>query len=427
MDVATKIPVNFEVTEQLDERFLKVTITLMHLGENYNGSFFSKEVVLKALPTLANTPILGYIEPNSQHQEDFSDHRVGLEKVDGEWTLKYLGSAYGVIPENNNARFEVRTGSDGVEREYLVVDGLLWTKFEDSTNIFNRDLVKSQSMELSSDYEGYWNDETKLFHFSKFKFNGACALGFDVNPAMYDANIALKFTYVDWETFKRKVDEFNLAFHSRSDIILDKGGIGTVNKENLIKLFSTSKEEIEARGVNFEEISVEDLLVKLAEFSAEKYSNLETELNTAKEQFTALEATTRDANSKLEEVTTQFEAVKSEKEQIQEKFTSLENEVKELREFKASKITEERKASEDAVFSKFEKQLTIEEMASVKEAASEMTIEEIEVQLFALVGKKVAATNFSKNDKSEPNKLKIDFNVKSKTGEPAWAHLLEGN
>ena len=62
-----KLPIMFQKLQQydienLDTRFLKVKIWIMHLGENYNGSYFDKEVVTDAIPSLANTPILCFIE-----------------------------------------------------------------------------------------------------------------------------------------------------------------------------------------------------------------------------------------------------------------------------------------------------------------------------------------------------------------------------
>src|SRR5690606_24393316 len=95
--------------EYEDSRFLKVKIWLMHTGKNFNGSSFSKEVVNKQLHTLANTPVLAFLEENSAGELDFSDHRMVLHRTtEGDVELKYLGSAVGVIPENNNAKWEMR-------------------------------------------------------------------------------------------------------------------------------------------------------------------------------------------------------------------------------------------------------------------------------------------------------------------------------
>ena len=76
------IPLIFQKVQDYeanDTRFTKVKIWLMHLHENLNGSYFSKEVVTEAIPTLANTPILAFIEENSDGEIDFSDHRPWCE------------------------------------------------------------------------------------------------------------------------------------------------------------------------------------------------------------------------------------------------------------------------------------------------------------------------------------------------------------
>ena len=145
------IPVMFQKMKDFeteDTRFTKVKIWICHTGLNHNWSDMSKRVIEEAIPTLANTPILGYIEPNSNDEEDFSDHRRKLDKES--LSMKYSGKAVGVIGESNNAKFEMRLCDDGIEREYLTVEGLL-NKLEDSIDIMNRDIVKSQSMELHED------------------------------------------------------------------------------------------------------------------------------------------------------------------------------------------------------------------------------------------------------------------------------------
>jgi hypothetical protein len=139
-EVNRNIPIIFQNLNHYDvedTRFLKVKIWLMHTNENLNGSYFEKSVVEEAIPSLANTPILAYIEDNSDGEKDFSDHRQVLIKEDGEYKIKYIGQAIGTIPESNNAKFEMRLCDDGVEREFLTVEGLLWTKFDDPIDIMN--------------------------------------------------------------------------------------------------------------------------------------------------------------------------------------------------------------------------------------------------------------------------------------------------
>ena len=67
-------PVTFEKVEDVgtaDNRFTKVKVWLMHLGENLNRSSFEKSVVDKAIPTLQYIPIMGFIEMNEDNEKDF--------------------------------------------------------------------------------------------------------------------------------------------------------------------------------------------------------------------------------------------------------------------------------------------------------------------------------------------------------------------
>ena len=194
------LPITFEVNKEYqmeDDRFISVTIDVLHTGENLNGSYFSKEVVEQNLHTLANMPIVGFIQ--SGFEKDFKGHEYILTRTDkGGIARTYKGSAYGIVPESCNPRWITKECDDGVEREFLQVDGLVWTKFSDSVDILTRDEEKAHSMELSeNDVEGY-EDEDGIFHFTKFSFTGFCVLGEGVNPAMVNSDIQVNFTVSDF-------------------------------------------------------------------------------------------------------------------------------------------------------------------------------------------------------------------------------------
>ncbi|WP_305850029.1 hypothetical protein [Staphylococcus hyicus] len=200
--------------EQKDIRFTKVKIWLMHLGANRNGSFFTKEVVEKAIPTLSNTPIMGSIGLNYFGEEDFLGHESDL-KITEDGELKFINKTvpFGVIPETNNAKFEMRIGDDMIEREYLTVEGILWNKWEDAIElIYGKNGVTGQSMELSDNYTGYFDGET--FKFDSFEFYGACLLGDDVLPAMNSSTVELKYSSHTKEFIDDKLKEYNITFAS---------------------------------------------------------------------------------------------------------------------------------------------------------------------------------------------------------------------
>ena len=236
-------PVTFEKVEDVvDGRFTKVKVWIAHTGENRNGSIFTKEMLMSLISSLKNVPITGYI---SQSDSDFKGHEEGIVVNGSEVSMKYLGHAYGVIPEENNARFEERYGEDGVKREYLVAEGVLWNKFSDAIDIFDESNgVKSQSMELENDYEGYFNEDN-LFVFTKARIDGVCILGEGIRPAMVASTIEAFSVSSIKEEMAEMLSEFNTYF-SASNL---KEGEQMKTKNQ----FERTPEENEVEDVTVEE------------------------------------------------------------------------------------------------------------------------------------------------------------------------------
>lgn len=201
-----KIEFRIKNFEHVDSRFMKVSIRLMHLGVNKNGTAFSRKVVEDAIPTLAYTPILAFVD---EEKNDVRGHEINVVKKGNEYIEEYMGHAYGAIldSEHNNARFVEEKDENGVVRTYLYVDGIIWKKFDKFVKILERDGIKGQSMEIT-DVEGEY-DKNGIFHFTKFKFDGACVLGDDYEPAMHNAAIIKLFSLEDVKKdIAKKVSQF---------------------------------------------------------------------------------------------------------------------------------------------------------------------------------------------------------------------------
>ena len=241
-------PVMFEKTDEVnksDTRFTKVKCWLMHTGENYNKSSFSREVIEKALPTLEYIPVVGFIENDAVGEKDFSDHRYIITKDNGKIRRKYMGSAYGVVlsSDDNNAHFEYKMCEDGIEREFIVADGIMWNFLEDSSKIINRDLIKDHSIELDENsIDGYEDEETGIFHFTDFSFRAACVLGGDHQPAMEGSTVeVVNFTMSDfvkniqselinkYSAFTKLVNDTTFTNSSEKVNENNKGGITTMD------------------------------------------------------------------------------------------------------------------------------------------------------------------------------------------------------
>lgn len=229
-----------------DDRFTRVKIYLMHTGLNYNNSIFDKSVIIDAIPTLEYIPIVGFIEDNLFEDKDFTGHKYIITKDENGVRRKYIGHGYGVIlsSQDNNAHFEMRTCDDGIEREFLVVDGVIWNMFEDSSEIINRDIVKNHSMELHEPSIDGYEDENGCFHFTKFSFRAACVLGNDTEPAMINSTVEVQFTMSDF--VKNIQSELNDKYISFTKMVNKnkEGGTETMPSTDFVQTVMQQFEDI---------------------------------------------------------------------------------------------------------------------------------------------------------------------------------------
>ena len=470
----THIPIQYQQSREIDERFLEVKVYVLHLGENYNGSIFTKDVVTNAIPSLANTPLLAFVKRN-ENEKDFAGHEIDLVIEQGEYKWKYSGQAYGVIPEKNNARWELMVGSDGVEREYLVVDAIVWKKFDDAVEIITRDLAKGQSMELSEKYSGHF-DESGLFVFDQFKFDGCAILGNNVEPAMNSAKIEMKFSMSNLKnTITEIMKEYTRKYSKE---------VKQVNIEELLKQYGFTREQIVEAGVEIHTFSDDDLEKFKAELERIK-QEIEQEENKLKEnkiednkdnnednkdeikdnQDNSLnnddksdfdkkdeksEVDKDEAKKKEESKKDDEKASKTDKQddkksdgekdfsnkddeknenELKEKYEKLEKEFEkvveekdELVKYKKNREKADHKAKVEALITSFEK-LTDSDVKDIREKVYHFTIDEVEEKLYAILGKKQTSDKVKKS--TQFAKFYVSNDSQEAERKPSYDHLFE--
>jgi hypothetical protein len=462
------LPIKFEkiegISNVVDDRFIPVKIYIAHTGENRNRSIFTKEVLEGMIPSLANIPILGYIAVNEDEEQDFQGHEERLVVEDGEFKIKYVGHAYGLIPVDNDAHFEFRYGEDGVEREYLVANGLLWRKFKEVEEIFDRDGgFKSQSMELQpSSVKGHLNDEG-LFVFEQAKFEGACILGEGVTPAMISSTIE-KFSVAD--KIQNELGEMLTEFNAHFSTLKEKGDDIVKEESQVLENenteFETQAEEtttvvektpvVEGEGKTVDEFTTEENPVTNEDFVAEErveekftvkfelsHDDIRTGLYNAlyeheffkdlyvyiakvfdsyaiievedyssdkyEERFFKINYVKHENAVSLGEFEELFPMflTQSEKEIIdaqRNNFTALEEEVKELREYKAKVELSEKEKQ----LSQYSSVLSKEEYDSIKENLDKFSMQEIEKEIGFILLKK---NHFSAKSEEEGTQSRV--------------------
>lgn len=403
VNVNTSIPVQFEVLQDEDIRFQKIRIWIAHTQKNANGSYFSKEALETLKNSLANVPILGYIQVDERNELDYKGHEQELSITNDGIKFRYQGRAYGLVPENHNARFETKVCSDGIEREFLTCEALMWRKFPEAIEIIERDGAKGQSMELQRDSIKGRMGNDGLFHFESALVEGLCLLGDDYTPAMKGALVEFFSVSNVKQQMQEMIAELQLYTQGGNDV---NENIVVVEEETAEEVVEEVTEEViddttvieESATEEFEEEAVEDV----------KADDLEQENADEEEQ--------EEFSQKELDLIAELESLRS-------NYATLEDEVKQLREYKEQKVAQEHKEAVEAMFTRFSNELNDEDVADIKDKALDMTIEELETALYVLVGKKKAT--FTAPETKPKNKITLSLPDDDNPGGKSWGKLVQ--
>ena len=272
------LPVTFSVQNEIsdgDNRFIEVFIDVLHLGRNLNGSVFSKDVVDANIDTIKNTPILGFVQVKPDGEKDFKGHEYTIKRTINGVEQTYAGSAYGLVPESYDAQWIDKMCDDGIERTFLRVRGLLWTKFSDSTEIVMRDIVKQHSMELyPNSIEGH-EDDNGDFVFDKFSFDGCCILSDDVQPAMMNSCVEVDFSVKDF--VKSLQSELNDKFTMFSKLIDEQnvqGGVSDMPKDIDVDEVMTDEADVSVASDFSDDSSNDDVKSDFANTMMQQFEDI---------------------------------------------------------------------------------------------------------------------------------------------------------
>ena len=98
--------------------------------------------------------------------------------------------------------------------------------------------------------------------------------------------------------------------------------------------------------------------------------------------------------------------------ELKEKYDALENEVVSLREYKQTKESEERKCAEDALFADYEETIgETEEFKSLKEKASEFSLDALKKECLCIVGMYSMTNKTKETNKSDSLKFSLEPEV----------------
>ena len=235
---------NREVPTQMDFEIINITpidkyiseceIKVFYYGKNRNRSYISKAVGNQIANSLPRTPIVALYD---EQIEDYSDHAE--EIIINKDGVKFIKKTipYGAVSETAPIVWKKFLDKDGVEREYMVAKGYLWTgRYPHLQKVIEN--PKGQSMEFFEEsVVGNWakfdNDDSEFFIFNEADISALCILGDDVEPCFEGSAIGRPEVLYSLKKneFKQEFNNFMLELDKVLDHNSTEGGIA-VEKEN---------------------------------------------------------------------------------------------------------------------------------------------------------------------------------------------------
>lgn len=253
-----------EVNSSFDKGVLRICYT----GENKNGSFISKEVVEKCIPSIYNCPLVCNYDRES---DTLGGHDMEVVR-DSEGSLQIINSTtpLGVIPESSRVWFENYEESDGTVHEYLYAEVLLWKRQEAYRKI-KKDGITAHSMEIKVN-EGKTIDG--IYHVEDFEFNAFCLIG--TTPCFEGSALEI-FSTKDFkqqlsEMMRDLKDTFNTVSPSKEDDNIyiknysTEGGRKVLDEK--MKIAAEYGVDVGSLDFSIEDLTIEELTEKFEAMKA---------------------------------------------------------------------------------------------------------------------------------------------------------------
>ena len=416
-----KLKLDFEMTifdvVDLNKSFAAAKCLVCYTGRNRNYSDIGKQKIIDALPSIRNIPVVGRYDVG---KDDFGSHDVKIINKEDGIDIVNATIPFGVVPESANQWFETRI-VNGEEKECFFTDVVLWKRQHGYEHIAKVGTI-SESMEI--DVSEYMIDQDGYCIIDKFQFEALCLLGESVEPCfenacvqMYSNEIVSDFK-LQFSEMLREFKELNQSSTTVTDVTMevdiDKNNGGStmaeeIKNEVVDEVTETVVEEtLEETVENTVEDVAEEVVEETTDETTEEIVDETVEEN---KEDTPTEEVVEEATEEnvVEESNEDYSVLYSE---LKEKYDALENEVVSLREYKQTKESEERKCAEDALFADYEETIgETEEFKSLKEKASEFSLDALKKECLCIVGMYSMTNKTKETNKSDSLKFSLEPEV----------------
>lgn len=483
LSVKLDSPVEFINVEPLNPLISKCQIKVCYVGEepNRNGSVITKETAKSMASSLPGCPIVGFY---NEQIEDFEEHNKIIDISNGKFEIKDTTKPYGFVDLNAKPYFQKFLDDNEIEREYLMVEGYLWTEqYPECKRILTRG--NNQSMELEENYlHGNWSEDEngypEFFIINEAVISKLCILGDEAEPCFEGATITnVQFSFEDgfkkqlfsmMKELKEYLNEGGAKVFTRYDV--EVGGdlwnalyahvqslqgysIIEVCEEDELKFavlkdadekyyrlnFSTSEESIFEPEETLIEItssydastepqfSIEEIEDKKDQEEESKIEDIEKEEEEIKEEEEEeieeseeeeVKGTDTYSHEEYQALMDNYSTLEQNYNEIKERNKELESELNTLREFK---LNIEREEKEEMINSFY--MLSDEDKADVVQNINNYSLDEIEAKLSVIcVRNKVS---FSSNEEEKEEGLTFNLNNNEQDDNPdmpAWVKAV---
>ena len=184
----------------------KCQIKVCWVGDNpnRNRSIITKDVAREMANSLPGSPIVGFY---NEATGDFEEHNRVINISNGEFKIKDTTRPYGFVDLGAKCWFQ-KFDDDGVEHEYLMTEGWLWTgQYAEARRIIEQG--NNQSMELDENLiDAHWtkdvNGKPQFFIINEAIISKLCILGEECEPCFEGAQIT-KVQFSFEEGFKESL------------------------------------------------------------------------------------------------------------------------------------------------------------------------------------------------------------------------------
>lgn len=424
-------PCEFINVVPLNPLISKCQIKVCWVGDepNRNKSIITKEVAIDLANSLPGSPIVGYY---NEKKKDFEGHNRSLDFSDGQLIFKDETRPYGFVDLNAKVWFQ-KFLDNGVEHEYLMTEGWLWTgQYPECKRVIEKG--NNQSMELDEKIiDAHWtkddNGNKQFFIINEAIMSKLCILGEDVEPCFEGASISkVQFSFEDG--FKQQlfsmIDEIknmiskggvSMGDEMEKDIIVEENPV--VDEEPVVEPETepviTEEPEVEPVFENKENEDDEDICPECGKPVNECECSHEDDDDQKKYNLEEI--------AEYVSLRTDYENLQSELNELNTKFEALQSENATLVEFKLQVEREQKEALIKSFY-----MLNDEAKAEIQENIDTYSLDEIEAKLCILcVRNKVNFSLDEDNKNNGPAVLDLDAVGSATNNAPAWVKAVQAN